>query len=135
MNKLLTIEDFCNYFGVNTPKYYLDKETYYSGEKENIKNLVASGLVLGHKKNNFKPSLYLLELIAKDSSKKIVINSKAEWLFLCGRDVFKDSILKKNATEFCLVQNEKDENLGFGLIKGNLVKNMLDRGDFLRREK
>ena len=42
----------------------------------------------------------------------------------------------------CLVQNEQDENLGYGKFSTGLahddrivVKNKMDKGDFLRRER
>lgn len=98
------------------------------------------GPLLGTKKKEFKPSVYLLELLSKKSSNKIFVNPKIEWLFLCGRDVFEDSVMKDESTSNTfLVQNERDENLGLGrkIKKGRqtLIKNVLDRGDFLRRER
>lgn len=91
------------------------------------------------------PSLALLELLAKHSDKKVFINDKSEYLFLCGRDIFGKGITKANFDErheLVLVQNEKDENLGYGKIVDSfnkkekiVINNILDRGDFLRREK
>lgn len=98
--------------------------------------VVSKGLSLGIQKKNFKPSLYLLEKISKLSENKIFINDKAEWLFLCGRDVFLDNVVEDNSSnKLFLVQNCRDENLGLGMKKGNLILNIIDRGDFLRREK
>lgn len=109
------------------------------------KHLVSAGIPLGLAKENFLPSIALLEIISKKSRKKIVINEKAEWLFLCGRDVFGNSVLShadQKKGDLTLVQNEKDENLGYGKVLESVsdsdhvvVKNLLDRGDFLRREK
>ncbi len=99
------------------------------------------GLPLGERtRNGFKPSLHLLERISEESDKKVFVNDKAEWLFLCGRDILSKSITRDEASNrWCLVQNEKDENLGLGekQVKGKkvVVKNIFDRGDFLRREK
>ncbi len=108
-------------------------------------SIVSSGIPLGLTKENFVPSISLLEIISKKSKKKIVINEKAEWLFLCGRDVFGNSVVSYNDQkkgDLALVQNEKDENLGYGKVMEKIsdsdhvvLKNMLDRGDFLRREK
>lgn len=102
----------------------IDKEPY------------AIGAFLGEIKNNkFCPSIALLELLSELSDRKVFVNGKAEWLFLCRRDVLRQSIMKSNAKQgLVLVQNEHDENLGYGEIKGKIVKNLLDRGDFLRRE-
>ncbi|MBD3259549.1 hypothetical protein GF371_02850 [Candidatus Woesearchaeota archaeon] len=98
------------------------------------------GIFLGEiKKREFKPSLALLELLAEHSDRKVFVNDKAEWLFLCGKDLFKESVTKCNARSgLVLVQNKKDENLGYGRImrKGRVfAMNLLDRGDFLRRER
>ncbi len=98
----------------------------------------AFGTFLGEiNENKFKPSIALLDNISMLSDKKVFVNAKAEWLFLCGRDVFRQGIVKNNVNEgLVLVQNEKDENLGYGEFSVGKVaiKNLLDRGDFLRRE-
>ena len=112
---------------------------------EDLKNLKidrethSKGLFLGEDKKGFKPSLALLEMIAKDSKRKAFLNEKGAWMFICGRDVFGESIEKSSVEEgLVLVQNDKDENLGYGKIwkkKGELfIKNILDKGDYLRRE-
>jgi ribosome biogenesis protein Nip4 len=100
----------------------------------------AVGLPLGKEDRGFRPSLFLLEELSKISSNKIFINDKAEWLFLCGRDVFEESIVRDETTgDIFLVQNERDENLGYAERVGHghkiLLKNLMDRGDFLRRER
>lgn len=105
-----------------------------------VSKAVAPGIFLGKEKNGkFSASLALLEILSKKTKKKAFIDDKAEWLFLCGRDVFEDSIRKMDAKEgLVLVQNLKDENLGMALISRKeklMLKNVLDRGNFLRREK
>jgi ribosome biogenesis protein Nip4 len=88
------------------------------------------------------PSLALIDVISKKSDRKLVVDDKGEFLFICGRDLMGQSIKKSNVKEgLVLVQNVHDENLGYGRIIGELnkkdtivVKNLLDRGDFLRRE-
>ena len=96
------------------------------------------GTFLGKKE---KPSLYLLNLLAKNSNKKIWLNEKGAWLFICGRDVFAKSITKaENADDFVLILNEYDECLGFGQVvdlssKKVAIKRLFDIGDFLRRER
>jgi ribosome biogenesis protein Nip4 len=107
--------------------------------KNRIKNEpFAVGTFLGEmRENKFKPSIALLDNLSKLSDRKVFVNDKAEWLFLCGRDVFRQGIVKSSINEgLVLVQNEKDENLGYGefSIGKVAVKNLLDRGDFLRRE-
>ena len=101
---------------------------------------IALSLPLAREKGDFQPTLYLLELLSKESENKIFLNDKAEWLWLCGRDAFPESVLKdKSSGEIFLVQNSRDENIGLGKKitkgKGTIIKNMADRGDFLRRER
>ena len=104
----------------------------------------AIGTFLGNITNvnnikKFTPSPAFPDLLAKRSNKKITINSKAEWLFLCGRDVFDSSVLKKSNSlrvgDLVLVQNENNENLGIGKVNQKIIKNVLDKGSYLRDEK
>lgn len=112
-------------------------------EKEkNIPDKVSSGIILGtsEEREGFKPSIYLLEWLSPKTRNKVFVNDKAEWLFLCGRDVLPESIAKDiSSKDIFLVQNSRDENLGLGkkVRKGKsyFIKNILDRGDFLRRER
>jgi len=107
-----------------------------------------AGLYLGKvgKNGGFFPSFNLLNLLVDVAANKIVIHKKAAWLFICGRDVFRTGIVKvmgsKRKGDAALVLNEFGECLGFGMIIDSLdgaegkvaVKNVLDVGDFLRRE-
>ncbi len=109
-----------------------------------------AGVFLGKaKEGKFFPSFNLLGMLAKKDAYRIVVDRKAAWLFICGRDVLGKSILrvqgsgKKNTNT--LVINEFGECLGFGRIVENLsggeeanqiaVRNVSDVGDFLRRER
>jgi ribosome biogenesis protein Nip4 len=106
-----------------------------------------AGLYLGKIKNGmFFPSFNFLNLLVSPAANKIVIDQKAAWLFICGRDIFRTGIVKvmgsKRKGEATLVLNEFGECLGFGKIIEELrasegkiaVENVLDVGDFLRRE-
>lgn len=112
------------------------------------KDFYYAGLYLGKVKNGvFFPSFNLLSTLVNVTANKVVLNRKAAWLFICGRDVFQSGILKvmgsKRKGSSTLVLNEFGECLGFGKITCNLdqaegkiaIKNILDVGDFLRREK
>ena len=146
MNKLKT---FCKYFTdkeipdvVKIGRRYYQAEASLVSAKDKItsRDTFSIGLPLGEEKKGFQPSLALLDILAKTSDKKAFIAKKASWLFLCKRDVFEDSILQsKVKTGLVLVQNERDENLGLGELKEHrgkkLLRAVLDRGDFLRREK
>jgi len=122
------------------------KDSYFSVPEKlkdlsSRENVITVGTYLGkEKKEIFVPSTILLDKLAELSERKIFLNEKTSWLFLCKRDVFLESIEKANVDEgFVLVQNMNDENLGYGKFttKGRktLVKNLFDKGDFLRRER
>jgi ribosome biogenesis protein Nip4 len=86
-------------------------------------------------------------LLAEKKASSIIVDKKTEWLFICGRDIFKQGIVNivgaGSKGEHVLVLNKRGECLGFGRIvcdlskteRGLAVKNILDIGDFLRREK
>ncbi len=142
-----TFEDFVALFTIKPSfgfekigKDFFLKNEYLDGLNLNNSRFVAKSLPLGKVDSFFRPSLFLLELLSKESDNKIFVNPTAEWFFLCGRDIFPENVLKSNTSgKVFLVQNEFDENIGLGMrskIKGRrVIKNLLDRGDFLRREK
>ena len=134
----LTVEKAGRYFLLNKNlKGLIGRDFYYAGT------------YLGKVKNGmFFPSFNLLATLAKDKANKIVVDKKAAWLFICGRDVFRRGVLTVHGSrrkgDYALVMNEFGECLGFGKIICSLgadvkdaevvVKNVSDVGDFLRRE-
>jgi ribosome biogenesis protein Nip4 len=112
------------------------------------KDLYYAGTYLGKvKTGKFFPSFNLLTMLAKGEANKVVVDKKAAWLFICGRDIFRKGILavrgSRKKGDHTLVLNEFRECLGFGKIIVRLnegaktevaVKNISDIGDFLRRE-
>jgi ribosome biogenesis protein Nip4 len=106
-----------------------------------------AGLYLGKVKNGlFFPSFNLLDMLVNVAANWVVLDRKAAWLFICGRDVFRKGVVKvigsKQSGEAALVLNEFGECIGFGRLGGGVgsegkvaVKNVLDIGDFLRRER
>ena len=113
------------------------------------KDFYYAGTYLGKVKNGkFFPSFNLLATLAKGEANKILIKKKAAWLFICGRDIFREGILEVRSSlrkgDHTLVLNEFGECLGFGKIMSSLeettgknkvaVRNVSDIGDFLRRE-
>ena len=98
---------------------------------------ISQGLFLGEiQKEKFYPALPLLSWLSPRTMRKIVVTDKAAWLFLCGRDINKESIIGNiPLSGLVLVQNKKDENLGYGVVTKMGIKNLLDRGDYLRRER
>ncbi|TET62483.1 hypothetical protein E3J49_08140 [Candidatus Bathyarchaeota archaeon] len=134
-------------------KLIMEKQSRYFLLNENLKRLTPkgflyAGIYLGKTKNGrFFPSFNLLRMIAKNKASKTIVDKKTEWLFICGRDIFKQGITKvtgsKRKGDYTLILNQHGECLGFGKIlysldkeqKGVVIKNILDIGDFLRREK
>jgi ribosome biogenesis protein Nip4 len=102
-----------------------------------------AGLFLGEEiSKKFRPSIALLDIVGAKTERWVIIDDKAEWLFLCGRDVFFGSVVKSNVKNgIAIVMNSNREVLGFGLVSDRvrmpediMIKNILDRGDYLRRE-
>lgn len=111
--------------------------------KENVnKDIFSMGIFMGEHKDRFYPSPACVDIISSLSdatARKIMVNKKAEWLFLCGRNILMESVTKNphSITEgLVLVQNERNENLGYGLFrkegKDLVVRNLLDKGKYLR---
>ncbi len=152
--KVKAMVDFALQFGARiplNPESILEKaQRYYFLnsylQKIPKKNFYHAGLYLGKlKKGIFFPSFNLLNMLLDSAVNKIVIDRKSSWLFICGRDIFRAGIIKvmgsRKKGEATMVLNEFGECLGFGRIV-NLgqdaskvaVENILDVGDFLRRE-
>jgi len=150
------INEFVSLLGakINLKKHLIvKKQDRYFLLNKNLKSLISkdffyAGVYLGKAKSGrFFPSFNLLRIVAEGKSNKIVVDGKTEWLFICGRDVFKQSIISvtgsKRKGDHTLILNQYGECLGFGKILYNLdsekegvvVKNISDIGDFLRREK
>ncbi|MDH5482015.1 MAG: hypothetical protein OEY22_03930 [Candidatus Bathyarchaeota archaeon] len=151
------ITDFVSRFNTRISldqRLILRKKNHYFLIDDNLKRSVRKGFFyagtyLGKTKNGkFFPSFSLLRLIAEQDANQIAVDEKTEWLFICGRDVFKRGIKKvkgsKRKGDYTLVLNQQGECLGFGKIlrdlnekikNGVTIQNISDIGDFLRREK
>ena len=138
INADLTVNKAGRYFLLNKALLKVARKDFYY-----------AGAYLGKVKNGkFFPSFDLLAMLAEGEANKIVVEKKAAWLFICGRDVFRNGILEVRGSRkkgsHTLVLNEFGECLGFGKIIGRLdeaakknevvVRNISDIGDFLRRE-
>jgi ribosome biogenesis protein Nip4 len=148
---------FASSFGAKTnltSEWVVEKAGRFYLQNPAVRNVAlgdyySAGLYLGKVKNGkFFPSFNYLNMLIPSAQNRVVLDNKAAWLFICGRDVFCKGIvrwfgLKRNCNT--LVLNEFGECLGFGRISGQLssednggevvVKNVLDVGDFLRRER
>ncbi len=105
--------------------------------------LVYAGRLLGRTREEFAPGAGLLrELCKLEGPHKAWVNERVGWLFACGRDVFVDSITRKEGklTEgsgFLVMMG--DDCLGYGKVETRqgktIIRNVFDVGDFLRRER
>ncbi len=117
-------------------KYYLKNDLSLQTKK-----VFMPGLYLGEDRDDgFKPSLGLLGLLSKLTKEKIFVKDIGEIDFLFKKNMRPrhfERIEGENKVGYLkLVQNEHDENLGYGkLKKENRLKALKDRGDFIRREK
>jgi len=133
------------------PEFVLDRaQRYYllnpALQKVTRGDFYYAGLYLGKVKNGiFFPSFNFLNILAPIAVNKVILDRKAAWLFICGRDIFRKGIVRlmgsQQRGDYTLVMNEFGECLGFGVVTGNLeedgkvaIRNVLDVGDFLRRE-
>ena len=107
-------------------------------------NLVYAGKLLGKDRNLFHPSPTLLQELASEEGplNRAHVNRETGWLFVCGRDVFEESILRKEGEfeEGTLSLVMLDGScLGYGRVEPfqgkRILKNVFDIGDFLRRER
>jgi ribosome biogenesis protein Nip4 len=153
-----TIKDFAGQFRASIAlegSLIVKKENRYFLLDANLKRQIHheffyAGVYLGKLRGSrFFPSFLLLTMMAEGRANKTVVDKKTAWLFICGRDIFKKGILQLKGSErkgeYTLILNEYNECLGFGKILRNIrkekdankivVKNILDIGDFLRREK
>jgi ribosome biogenesis protein Nip4 len=149
------IEDFVNLFRASISldeSLIVKKKDRYFLLSPGLKKLASkdffhAGTYLGKIKNGrFFPGFDLLRMMVEKKANKVIVNKKTEWLFICGRDVFKRGIVKVigplKEGDHVLVLNCYGECLGFGRVVSNLdsekqsivIKNISDIGDFLRRE-
>ncbi|MDI6690773.1 MAG: hypothetical protein QME50_02755 [Candidatus Bathyarchaeota archaeon] len=79
LDKNLMVKKGNRYFLLNGKlKRFVGKDFFYAG------------IYLGKvKKGTFFPSFNLLWMIAEKNANKIFVDTRSEWLFICGRDVFK----------------------------------------------
>jgi ribosome biogenesis protein Nip4 len=121
--------------------FLISKELVSFGKKVD-KLPVYSGIYLGTKKNDyFVPSTLLLDMLAKSKHvKKVFVNDKAAWLFTKKKNVIDKSIINTTNNpepgDWVLVMAPTQDCIGFGeYTDKNVVRNLFDIGDFLRRER
>jgi ribosome biogenesis protein Nip4 len=151
-----SVEDFVNRLGASVSldeNLIVKKGDRYFLIDEKLKKLIAkdffyAGTYLGKIRNGkFFPSFSLLKMIAEKQASKTIVDRRTEWLFICGRDVFRQGIIEVRGSrrrgDYTLILNQHGECIGFGRIlcdmdeerSGAVIKNISDVGDFLRRER
>jgi ribosome biogenesis protein Nip4 len=137
LNPELLVEKNQRYYMLNTRVHKVAQGDFFY-----------AGLYLGKVKDRvFFPSFNFLNLLLPLAANRVVLGGKAAWLFICGRDVFRKGVTRfmgsQRKGDFTLVLNEFGECLGFAMIVLDvgevgvdkvLLRNVLDVGDFLRRE-
>jgi|GEM_PF-191698 60S ribosome subunit biogenesis protein NIP7 len=114
-------------------------------------NFVHAGLKVGEVgSRRFRFSLEGSFYLAKKDKKRVYVNEKGEMLFLYGRDVFAESVLRVTSdveeNDIVFVCNRKGDILGIGKARFDakrmkdagsrvVVENLVDRGEYLRKEK
>ncbi|MBD3319411.1 hypothetical protein GF342_05900 [Candidatus Woesearchaeota archaeon] len=124
-------------------EYYKKNDALTTLTRDISKTPVSQGQYLGQqRKGLFYPSSYLLQFLAKKTTKKLIVTDKAAWLFVCGKDIRRRSVIEQYTPDdgdYVLILNTKKETLGYARIT---VKNkaivritrLFDIGDYLRRE-
>ncbi len=150
--------------GVDGSRKIVDKDTkgrireVYAFSKDLVKflelyklNFVHAGLKVGEVgSRRFRFSLEGSFYLAKKDKKRVYVNEKGEMLFLYGRDVFAESVLRATSdveeNDIVFVCNRNGDILGIGKARFDarrikeagsrvVVENLVDRGEYLRKEK
>lgn len=127
---------------VRLGKRYFYDPTHLSEEvNERGWEVTSIGLFLGEEKSWFRPSPALLDLL--QTEKKVVIDEKSAEQFLYGKDVLMKGVVRASGEGYVLVTDIEGNVLGYGKTANPLekekenklfIRNLLDRGNYLRRE-
>ncbi len=146
--KTMNIEEFLKPFGIKKEtgaqivgrSYFIVKDKNFLG-----KNPLYTGECMAHIRGPVLiPSINFLQQIGKEARKHVILNPKAEWLFICGRDIFAKGIASHNnpaMNDRVVILNQHKECLGYGDMTAPLtdtrvvIKRLFDIGDLLRRER
>jgi ribosome biogenesis protein Nip4 len=125
---------------LNDRRFIVNSEV--AGQIHDRGRMIYAGRLLGRVKKEFIPSASLLRELSKmEGLNKMWVEKRVGWLFVCGRDIFEESIMRAEGVleegGYFLVMMGED-CLGYGEVetrKGKkLLRNIFDLGDFLRRE-
>ncbi len=137
---MMTFKEFLKQFGIHeAPNTIIINRSYYKASKQPF-GVVYAGELIAHQRGEYIiPSIHFLQKIAKQATKKVVVDDKGAWMFICGKDAFAKSIITHNAepNDFVVVMNQHDECIGYGIYQEGraAVIRKFDIGDLLRRER
>ncbi len=147
-NQTMNIQEFLKQFGITKEtgaqavgrSYFIVKDKNFLG-----RHPIYAGECIAHIRGPVLiPSIDFLQQIGKEARKHIIVNAKAEWLFICGRDIFAKGIASHNNPAMgdrVVILNQHKECIGFGDViapldgKRVVIKRLFDLGDLLRRER
>lgn len=146
------MNEFCAQFGVAPPqsvtvgkRHFLDPCRVATRIPD--WDIFSLGIYLGEERRGFRPTSAFIDLVARKVDRRVVLSDKAVWLFLCGRDVLMEGVMKTDEygkNELAIISDFEGNTLGYGRIKAAFeprkrsvayVKNLLDKGEYLRRER
>ena len=144
----MNIDEFLKPFGIKkkTDAQLLGRSYFIVKDKQLLdKKPIYSGQCIAHVRGPVLiPTIDLLQQIGKEARKYVIVNEKAEWLFICARDIFAKGIASHNNPTLgdrVVILNQQKECLGYGDVvapldtKKVVIKRLFDIGDLLRRER
>lgn len=144
----MNLQEFLQTFGIkkNVDAQLVERSYYIVKDKQLLARRPAySGECIAHIRGPVLiPSIDFLQQIGKEAKKHVVLNAKAEWLFICGRDIFSKGIASHNNPAMgdkVVVLTQNKECIGYGELvapleeKRVVIKRLFDIGDLLRRER
>ncbi len=103
-----------------------------------MKQPYSAGRFIGYiRRGILIPSFELMrEYVERYDKNYIIVNEKAEELFVYGRDIFQSSVLvDKSTIDYVIVCNKDKEVIGLAKKEKKIFKNIVDVGLFLRKFK
>jgi ribosome biogenesis protein Nip4 len=128
-------------------RYFYDPLHLLKVTQEHKWDAFSVGLYLGEEKKEFQATSALIDLLAQKNEKRVIVGSKAAWLFLCGRDILMDGVFEAGEfahNELAFVADHNGNVLGYGTVVApyntkmknkTYVKHRLDKGEYLHRER
>ena len=130
--------------------YSLSNDLYNFFKKADI-DPISAGLKLGEVGRRFRFTVEGTFFLVKKKKKRVYLSDKGEMLFLYGRDIFSGSVVKATddikENDVVFVCNKAGDILGIGRSRYEAIKlrsvekdrvvveNLVDRGQYLRKEK